>query len=362
MSSRRWFIYVPEINARTFVFFFYRGSTGRSWSVRDYTTGLPVPRRANEYSWTADGVLDMARGEGGHAVATEAHPTEDVAWYQARIQELNDEYLGGGPSMSDSGVSAPETALKPTFPMLDIGDLLSHPKSRKTQDMRRIYESPQSEDWVTWTVLHALDRIPAQEWWPGVLETVLATPSPPVRVPSPQQPPGVDLWRAVASPAEYQAASRLRMTESANLEWRARADRPEPVEGATEVDLVFDGASYLVFVEAKLNSDISERTTYDPERNQIARNIDCVIEQAGDREPFFWMFVKDRAPKRLYSQAIDTYRRNPEELQRLLPHRSLDVLREVTESIAVVTWREMYPLLPSRDDTADALAELTRRI
>ncbi len=150
MGSRRWFIYVPEISPRTFLFFFYRGSTGRSWSVRDYSSGFPLPRQASEFSWTATEVLGMAQREGSHAIPTEAHPTEDIAWYQERIRNLNDQYVGGGPVMQRSTALATETNLRPAFPMLDVGDLLSHPKARKTQDLRRMYRSPQSEDWVAW--------------------------------------------------------------------------------------------------------------------------------------------------------------------------------------------------------------------
>jgi hypothetical protein len=361
MGLKRWFIYVPEINTNTFVFFFYRGSTGRSWSVRDYASGFPVPRRANEFPWSADEVLLMAHREGCHAVSVEAHPTEDVAWYQGHIRRLNDQYLGGGLAMT---IPAPpsEASLEPKFPIADLRDLLAHPKARKTGDLRGVYESPQSEDWVTWTVARLLERRPVAEWWPELVRVAMSVPEPPASVPSSDQYPRIDLWRPVRPPTAYEEASRARMGASKNPEWRARAEDPRPVEGRTEVDLVFDAPEYLIFVEAKLGSDISPRTNYDPERNQIVRNIDCVIEESGDRTPFFWMFVRDRAPKRLYSQLIDTYRSSPHELHRLLPHRDPSLLKEVAASIAVVTWRELLPLLPDIEETADASAELRRRI
>jgi hypothetical protein len=52
------------------------------------------------------------------------------------------------------------------------------------------------------------------------------------------------------------------------------------VEGNSEIDVVIESTSLLIDVEAKLDSDISMRTTYDPSRNQIVRNIDCVMEAA----------------------------------------------------------------------------------
>ena len=109
------------------------------------------------------------------------------------------------------------------------------------------------------------------------------------------------------------------MASSNNAEWRERAENPRPVEGPTEVDAVLEATDYMVFVEAKLSSDVSEGTTYDPSRNQIVRNIDCVIEEAGDRQPLFWMFVRDRQPELRFSQIIDGYRSDPSSLDRYCP-------------------------------------------
>jgi hypothetical protein len=362
MGARRWFIYVPEIDPETFVFFFYKGNTGRSWTLRSYASGFPVPRLAKEFPWTADQVLEMARRDGSHAFPAATHTTDDIAWYQEQIRDLNDRYLGGGPAMDATEASASSTTLRPEFPILDLRDLLAHPKASKTQDLRRMYTSPQSEDWVTWTAMKALARRPADEWWGSLVNLAESILKPPAVVPSRDHAPHIELWPTVPSPSAYEEASRTRMAASTNPEWRARAEDPKAVEGYTEVDLVLDGDGYLVFVEAKLNSDISERTTYDPERNQIVRNVDCVIDQAGSRTPFFWMFVKDRAPMRLYSQLIDTYRRMPSELHRLLPHRDSDDLQAVVASLAVITWRELYPLLVESPATMDALTELKRRI
>jgi len=44
--SRRQLIYVPELDPHTFLFFFYKGETGTSWSVRDYTQYPEVARYA----------------------------------------------------------------------------------------------------------------------------------------------------------------------------------------------------------------------------------------------------------------------------------------------------------------------------
>ena len=152
------------------------------------------------------------------------------------------------------------------------------------------------------------------------------------------------------------------MESSDNAEWRKRAQNSKPVEGPTEVDAVLKGDDYLIFVEAKLGSDVSEQTTYDPLRNQIVRNIDCVIEHTGDRRPYFWMFVKDRRPKFRYSAIIDRYRSDPRTLETEVPHRDPAVIACIVRGIAVMEWRELLLLLPNTPELLDVLAELRRRV
>ena len=249
-----------------------------------------------------------------------------------------------------------------TFPIIDEDLLLSLPKANKPQDLERMYTSPNSEDWVTWSTMRLLERQPADKWWRVVVEAAERDAGSSHRWMALRTPPNVELWRSVPSPEAYEAASRRRMAESDVEEWRTRSTNARAVEGSTEVDLVFDAAAYLVFVEAKLHSDISISTTYDPDRNQIARNIDCVIEQAGRREPFFWMLVDDRNPERLYMELIERYRRNPSELHRLLPHRSIDTLTGIVETLAVITWKDLLPAGPVGAATAEIRAELGSRI
>jgi hypothetical protein len=136
------------------------------------------------------------------------------------------------------------------------------------------------------------------------------------------------------------------------------------VEGASEIDITLEGRGYLIYVEAKLGSDLSLTTTYDPERNQIARNIDCVLEYCGPRRPAFWMFVRDRAATRAYVQLMDRYRAAAE-LRRALPHREEARLAEIASGLAIITWAELLPLLAGAARPrieAQVEAELCRRV
>lgn len=189
---------------------------------------------------------------------------------------------------------------------------------------------------MTWNVVQALQL--RTDWWPAVVDLAKERTSEPVNFPEPDGRPLVELWRSVPSPRGYECASRKRMAQSGNAAWRARAANRRAVEGQTEVDVAVEGSGLLVFVEAKLGSDISMSTTYDPLRNQIERNIDCVIESAGDCDALFWMFVKERKPGTNHAKVIEACRSDVRALQSRLPHRDPDRLARLVANIAVIEW------------------------
>jgi hypothetical protein len=176
--------------------------------------------------------------------------------------------------------------------------------------------------------------------------------------------PAVVFWQTVPPPSTYEVASRKRMAKSENELWIERAKNPDPVEGDSEIDITLFGEEHLTFIEAKLSHDISPRTTYDPERNQIIRNIDCLLEHAAASTPYFWMICRDVGPSRSYVQAIDAYRSTPAMLASALPHRDPKVLTDVIERTTIFLWRELLDLLdvPSLDtEQVRVLEELRRR-
>lgn len=254
---------------------------------------------------------------------------------------------------------ATEDLLTP-FAFLDLDRFLAHPKAAKPEDRRRILRSADSEDWVTWNVVEQL-RI-RTDWWPAVVGLAEKHAWALADSLALGDPPSVDLWRQVPSPRAYERASRKRMADSNDADWRNRAANRRPVEGPTEVDIVFEGPRFLIFVEAKLRSDMSMRTTYDPSRNQIERNIDCVLENAGNRDALFWMFVKERQGEFEYTKLVEAYRSDIGRLQSRLPHRDPKLLARLVENIALVEWRELSPLLPDIPELADVRAEICRRV
>ena len=361
--KNRQLIYVPEINDRTFLLFFFRGSSGRSYSFRSYSlvTGMRL-MRASQFDYDVDEILDMAK----HSFDAPTHDTNDVDFWSGEIDRLNARFLGQSEEASDhlakTGVvsgalqvpPAPPSMAPPQtsrrgdegqrsrFPILMQQQLIDHPtKGHKPQDMERILTSARSEDYVTWTVFSALQALPSQLWWPWLVDLAndacgggeLATLATDV--------PEVSLWRKFPAPQAYERASRRRMAESDTAEWVARAAVAAPVEGESEIDIVLEGETHLVFVEAKLDSDVSASTTYDPSRNQIVRNIDVLLDRADGRRSFFWMVVKDTGPSRQYTQTMEKYRSDVSSLATLLPHRHLEELDQVAQALALLRWSDV---------------------
>ena len=251
------------------------------------------------------------------------------------------------------------------IPVLNLPQLLALPKGRKAQDMERILHSPNSEDWVTWNFFQILLKQYPVGWW-GHLAAAARRRNPSLDFPCDERSlPALKLWELVRSPSQYEARSRARMLASGNPEWINRAQSSEPVEGSSEIDIAFEHDKFLVFVEAKLGSDLSLSTSYDPGRNQIIRNIDCVIEKAGSRTPIFWMLVRDEEPSRAYLQLMNGYKRDPGLLARDLPHRNARALEKIAPNLTILLWSDFRELIcgAGADPETNAVKkELERRI
>jgi hypothetical protein len=376
----RHLIYLPEINSTTFLFFYAKGDSGRSYSFRDYTVSSGVRvTYAHSYPYTADQIVAMAK----YDFDAPAHDTNDMQFWHDRILALNRRYLAGATGASpqtakppavptfeptptatalrSSGRTGsikldPQSALAPNlsqnaYPVLALEELLAHPvKGSKSHDLERIFSSRRSEDWVTWNVVKLLSLIPATMWWPAILE-LAREDNPNLSVSADADDlPKVKPWVRVPSPPEYEKHSRTRMAQSGNPDWVIRTQDGRPVEGTSEIDIVLWMPKQVGFVEAKLDADISKATTYDPQRNQIARNVDCLLEVAAGRVPFFWMLTADRGPGRAYTQLIERYRNHPDILASELPHRSPSVIHAVARNMSIILWKDVLRIVRSEHE------------
>jgi hypothetical protein len=128
------------------------------------------------------------------------------------------------------------------------------------------------------------------------------------------------------------------------------------LEGTTKIDalLLNSKNGFAVVIEAKVLSDISYETTYNTMRNQIARNIDVMLERnhqlcypLNKRDPEKTLFLlitpkmfKNNPSSRLYGYKFLEYKNNPESLERDLQHRKGLDWQIVSKRLGWLTWED----------------------
>jgi len=183
---------------------------------------------------------------------------------------------------------------------------------------------------------------------------------------------GLDSWRecldgelalffesALPSPRSY----KLWLSE--NLSNRhfiphvlSSANGKKTLEGATKTDalLVNPNNGFAVIIEAKVLSDISLDVEYDVTRNQLARNIDVMLEENNHlceplcrRNPEKTLFLlltpeifKINPSHRLYGYKFNDYKENPESLDIDLPHRKDWDWRKISHRLGWLTWEDFH--------------------
>jgi hypothetical protein len=111
---------------------------------------------------------------------------------------------------------------------------------------------------------------------------------------------------------------------------------------------------FAVIIEAKVLSDISYETTYDAMRNQIAGNIDVMLEENKelchpldkrnlDKTLFLLVapkVFKDNPSSRLYGYKFNEYKANPRSLSDDLPHRKNCDWQNISSRLGWLTWED----------------------
>jgi len=160
------------------------------------------------------------------------------------------------------------------------------------------------------------------------------------------------------SPKGYSACLRDHLTKRQFIPYVLYAAAPPrnqklSLEGPTQVDalLINEKNGFAVIFEAKVLSDISYGITFDVMRNQIARNIDVMLEDHGDkplkRRPDKTLFVlltpgmfKDNPHSRLYGWLFNDYKSHPACLARDIPHRADQDWTTVSKRLGWLTWED----------------------
>lgn len=177
--------------------------------------------------------------------------------------------------------------------------------------------SENSEDAITWNVFRTLRQIDPSTWLPELARRGLPNQPTP-------DPAGlaVLVWKNVQPPPSLVT----------------RGD-----EGPSEIDVVLESPTWVWFIEAKYGSDISNRTSSRPTRDQVIRNIDVGSYFAGTRDFFFSLLIDSPERSSVGVAAVDRYSDLAIARETLREHRpdSLPNLRAVT----VLTWNDLGHVL-----------------
>ena len=129
-------------------------------------------------------------------------------------------------------------------------------------------------------------------------------------------------------------------------------------EGATKVDAVFVNrrTGFSVMFEAKVLSDVSCDVVFDPFRNQLARNIDVMLDNRKGfltPDPSKRLFAlltpqifKVKPTTRFYGFLFNEYKRNSTLIAEHLPHREANSLLDVPARLGWLTFEECMEACP----------------
>jgi hypothetical protein len=174
------------------------------------------------------------------------------------------------------------------------------------------------------------------------------------------------LWFEVGltSPRAYREYLKSRLDERTPIPYAREAATKAGLrlEGATQVDalLLNEDNGVGVLFEAKVLSDCSATVTYDVLRNQLARNIDVLLDRQDHlpaplsaRDPAASCFVlltpelfRRRPRSRLYGWLLNEYRQRPSALAEDLPHQTAD-WASVSQRIGWATFEDCKRVQPT---------------
>ncbi len=142
----------------------------------------------------------------------------------------------------------------------------------------------------------------------------------------------------------------------------AKRTNERALEGATHVDaiLINEQNGFSLLIEAKVLSDISYGVSFDNYRNQLARNLDILMEPCdgvcdplNKRNPASSLFLlltpkcfKENPHSRLYGWLFNEYKTSPDSIGRDLPHRLNVDWRELSRRIGWMTFEQLNRAVP----------------
>lgn len=195
-------------------------------------------------------------------------------------------------------------------------------RSSKIKHMR----SENSEDALTWNVFRCLRQINPEKWFPQFFQSAF----PNKEIPPFNKSCVIKLWQNVNPP--------LKLLEYGD-------------EGESEIDICIESADWVWFIEAKLNSDISQKTTTRLNRNQVLRNIDVGSYYSGVRDFYFSLLIKSETSSKLGVQKIKEYKDLNVPKEKLKKHRP-NQLKNL-QGVSYFKWSDFKGVLEPNSKTED---------
>lgn len=194
---------------------------------------------------------------------------------------------------------------------------------------RKHLHSANSEDAVTWNVFRSLRQIAPTVWLPelfgeafpthGLTHTEHAT---------------ISIWKTVTPPPGLLL---------------------EGDEGESEIDVVIETPSIVWFIEAKLTSDISVKTTVRADRDQVLRNIDVGSFYAGTRRFYFSLLIANETKSKEGVGRVKEYQDLSKPRELLSKHRP-DGLENLS-GVSQIEWSMVSEVLRDAAENAPREAE-----
>src|SRR6266566_8490920 len=118
-GKKRQMVYVPDVNPASLLFFYERGNSGASWSLRDYSTPFRVIEKyARDFGCSADEIRRKAR----FSFDAPTVDTSDLAFWHEYTWIGNRQVLKSSPVPAITMASAAPSCQPPTrdqFPLLN---------------------------------------------------------------------------------------------------------------------------------------------------------------------------------------------------------------------------------------------------
>jgi hypothetical protein len=178
--------------------------------------------------------------------------------------------------------------------------------------------SENSEDVLTWNVFRSLRQIDPPFWFTRLFARTFGYQIEPC-----PRWVNVNLWFKVSPPPALRSCQKD--------------------EGDSEIDIALETEAAVWFIEAKYKSDVSERTTNDPERDQILRNIDVGSWYADTRHFYFALLVLDEKHSPTGLALVKRYMNSREQVLLRLAHRT-DGLSNLKD-IGWLKWNDLAAVL-----------------